>query len=84
MSNQNQAIVKGHKGTLSQGELEDVLTAIEVIKANGNHGSVRIDVDNSGVYNIATSVKRTPAVEPSAPLSDDVKRWPRLVAKEPT
>ena len=84
MSNQIQAIVKDHQGALSPGELEDVLTAIEVIKANGNHGSVRIDVDNSGVYNIATSVKKPPAVEPSAPMSDDVKRWPRLVAVKPT
>jgi hypothetical protein len=84
MSNKLQTIVKEHEDALSPGELQDVLTAIEVIKANGNHGSVRIDVDNSGVYNIATSVKKTPAVEPSAPMSDDVKRWPKLAVVKPT
>ena len=46
----------------SRGFRKDVLAAVKVIKENGNHGSVRIDVDNSGVYNIHMSVKKKPAI----------------------
>jgi hypothetical protein len=59
INEQIQAITAGPKG-VSEGELSDLLTAIQLIQAGKGHGTIFLRISDGGILDIDTHVMNEP------------------------
>ncbi len=76
INEQIEAIATAPNGVMSEGEIIDLLTAIELVQANGGQGSVKAILGPSGLDNIETHIGKN---KPRAPISNPIAHWPRFI-----
>ncbi len=73
INEQIQAITTGPNG-VSEGELSDLLTAIQLIQADKGHGTIKLCISDGGILDIDTHVMNEPPKRTTP--SQTILTWP--------